>query len=267
MILVNPYKLKNIIKNNFIKKYINTSSHNQIKKDKINLWGSNNVTGIVPYGTNLGPIFKKGRLTKNLKKLIFLNSKSYSIIVGKLLSDGWLEKTSAYSNTKFRFKQSIIRCNYVIYSWMNLIHYSSNTPIIVKSFQKGKFNYGLEFCTRYLPCFNELYNLFYKNNKKIIPYCIYDLLTPIALTHWIMGDGAILNKGLVLCTDSFTLLEVINLCYVLKIKFYINTTIQGWKNNKPRIYILEESMPKVINLTKSNMLPSMLYKLHIKNNV
>jgi hypothetical protein len=42
-----------------------------------------------------------------------------------------------------------------------------------------------------------------------------------------MADGAALNKGLVLCTDSFTLQEVINLRNVLQIKYNIDSTIQG----------------------------------------
>jgi hypothetical protein len=42
-----------------------------------------------------------------------------------------------------------------------------------------------------------------------------------------MGDGAIKNKGLVLCTDSFTLQEVIKLRNVLDIKYDIDSTIQG----------------------------------------
>ena len=40
-----------------------------------------------------------------------------------------------------------------------------------------------KYNTRYLPCFNEVYDLFYKNKVKIIPYNIYDLLTPIAISH------------------------------------------------------------------------------------
>lgn len=42
-----------------------------------------------------------------------------------------------------------------------------------------------------------------------------------------MGDGAKLNKGLILCTDSFTVQELITLMNVLKIKYDINSTIQG----------------------------------------
>ena len=78
--------------------------------------------------------------------------------------------------------------------------------------------YAVVFGTRFLPCFNEFDKLFYKNKKKkTIPESIFDILTPISLAHWIMGDGAKLNNGLVLCTDSFTIEEVITLMIVLNI--------------------------------------------------
>lgn len=61
--------------------------------------------------------------------------------------------------------------------------------------------YGLQFSTRGYPCGakarNELYYLFYNNKIKTVPYNIYELLTPIALAHWILGDDAKRNKGLV----------------------------------------------------------------------
>ena len=224
-----------------------------------------NSTSIVIYGSNLGSTIDKGRYSFSLKNLIFLTSDSYSIIVGKLLSDGWLEKSSASqnSNTRFKFKQAISRSDYVVSSFMVLSHYCSNIPYTIKGKRKGIILYSLEFSTRYLPCFNEIYDLFYKDKVKIIPYNIYDLLTPIAISHLIMGDGAKLNKGLVLCTDSFTIQEVITLMNVLKIKYDINSTIQGIKNQRPRIYILQESMPKLINIVRPYFLPSMLYKFNL----
>ena len=218
---------------------------------------------IVIYGSNIGSNIDKGRFSLIVKNSIVLHIKPYSIIVGKLLSDGWLDKYSLNSNVRFKFKQSINRSDYVIYSWMGLSHYCSNIPYIVKSIRKGKISHGIEFSTRSLPCFNELHTLFYRNNKKVVPDNIYNILNPIALAHWIMGDGAILNKGLVLCTDSFTLQEVIRLRNVLNIKYNIDSTIQGWKNDRPRIYILQDSMPKLIKLVKPYILPSMLYKLHL----
>lgn len=127
------------------------------------------------------------------------------------------------------------------------------------------FFYSLEFSTRNLPCLNELYLLFYKNKVKIIPQNIYDLLTPISIAHLILGDGAILNKGLVLCTDSYTLQEVVTLVNVLKIKYDINCTIQGILNNRPRIYNLGESMLKLRTLIKPYILSPMLYKLNMNS--
>jgi len=123
------------------------------------------------------------RFSKNLQKLIFLAPDLYSIIVGKLLSDGWLEKNNSTSNTRFKFKQFIDHFYYVIYSFLQLSHYCSNIPYLGKSIRKGKICYSLKFSTRNLPCLNELYLLFYKNKVKIIPQNIYDLLTPIFIAH------------------------------------------------------------------------------------
>ena len=117
--------------------------------------------------------------------------------------------------------------------------------------------------------------IIYKKKIKIIPYNIYDLLIPIALAHWIMGDGAKRNKGLVLCTDSFSISDVVRLSNVLRIKYGLNTTITGFTNNKhptlgkgrERIYILPESMPNLIKLVKPYILKSFWYKLHLDANI
>lgn len=208
-------------------------------------YNNSNKTSIVLFGSNLGPLYNTGKFSKNISKLIYLHPYYYSIVVGMLLSDGWLEKSSINSNTRFRFKQSINRADYVLQIFFVFSHYCFGIPYLTKSLRKGKLHYGLQFNTRSLPCFNELYNLFYKNQIKKVPKNIYDLLSPVALAHWIMGDGAILNKGMVLCTDSFTLQEVVKLMNVLLIKYKINCTVQGIKQQRPRIYVLPESLPKL----------------------
>ena len=76
-----------------------------------------------------------------------------------------------------------------------------------------------------------------------------------------MGDGAKLNNSIVLCTDSFTIKEVVLLASVLKIKYDLNFSIQGIKNNRPRIYILNDSKTKLINLVKPFIYESMAYKI------
>jgi hypothetical protein len=46
------------------------------------------LTSLVNYGSNLGSTVKTGRFTVNVKNSINLHIEPYSIIVGKLLSDG-----------------------------------------------------------------------------------------------------------------------------------------------------------------------------------
>jgi hypothetical protein len=76
-----------------------------------------------------------------------------------------------------------------------------------------------------------------------------------------MGDGAKRNKGVILCTDSFSLKEIILLINILKIKFDLDCTIH-YDNNKYRIFICKKSLNKIYN----NILPyfdnQFLYKIN-----
>jgi hypothetical protein len=81
-----------------------------------------------------------------------------------------------------------------------------------------------------------------------------------------MGDGAKKNKGITLCTDSFSFKEVVLLMNILKIKFDINSTIHLEKH-KPRIYINNKELHKILPHIKPYIVQSMLYKLSLKCNV
>ena len=63
--------------------------------------------------------------------------------------------------------------------------------------------------------------------KKVIPDNFNELLISIAIAYGVRSEAPILNKGLVLCTDSYTIQEVVKLMNVLKIKYNIICTIQG----------------------------------------
>lgn len=65
-----------------------------------------------------------------------------------------------------------------------------------------------------MPCLTELHSLFYVNKVKIIPVSIYDLLTPVALSHWIAVDGTHNGNGLRICTDSFSVPDIVRLMNV-----------------------------------------------------
>jgi hypothetical protein len=168
----------------------------------------------------------------------------YSVVIGLLLSDGWLIiPSTTHKNARLGLAQSLEHFEYLWSVFSILSHYCSNYPIGRSRTRNGKVLYIIDLNTRSLPCFSDLYSLFYINpfgyslrlrlcryfvvradvvrlptsiygrtrytvtggaeaKVKVIPENIYDLLTPVALAHWIMGDGKALSKGIALCTDS-----------------------------------------------------------------
>jgi len=129
---------------------------------------------------------------------------------------------------------------------------------------KGTVCYVVSFSTRSLPFLTELYTLFYVNGVKVIPDSpiMYDLLTPIALAHWIIGDGALMNKGLILCTESFSITDNLKLIKILKDRYQLDCSLHS--NN--RIYIRAASMPRLRSIVLPYMDSSMLYKIGLKPN-
>jgi hypothetical protein len=105
--------------------------------------------------------------------------------------------------------------------------------------------------------------MFYNSEgRKILPplVVLIDILTPAALAHVIMGDGARQGNGLILCTHSFTVEEVSRLMTVLYVRYNIDSTLRYDKGN-PIIYIRTSSMPTLRNLVRPYMHPSFMYKL------
>lgn len=221
---------------------------------EITLWGK-------PLGVS--SMFPKSKLTKLERNQIQLTPNIKSILVGILLSDAWLQKRDGW-NPRIGFKQSIGNFEYLWYVFNHISVLCSNFPYICQTITRGKLFFGLQFETRQLDCLNEIYNLFYqsqqsfgKNTKNIkcVKLELFEYLDYIALAHWIQGDGAKKNKGITLCTDNFTIQEVVLLMNILLIKFDIKSTIHKEKNNY-RIYINNSELSKVIPFIKPYFSPS-----------
>ena len=99
-----------------------------------------------------------------------------------------------------------------------------------------------------MPCLTELHTLFYPNGVKIIPHNIYELLTPVALAHLIMGDGSVQRHGLIICTNSYSIEDVVLLMNVLIIRYELECKIREKRQNQKieyLIYIRQGSMAKL----------------------
>lgn len=144
---------------------------------------------------------------------------------------------------------------------------------IVNYFNKTtkKIYKSLHLRTRYLPLITSLHKMFYEDKTKIVPNNI-ELLTPLALSHWLMQDGAfrpnrgelLIPKrgGIVLCTDNFTAADTLRLQKHLETVLGLDCTDQkSHKDNNLRIYIKVSSLQLVRELVQKHMIASMLYKI------
>jgi hypothetical protein len=142
-----------------------------------------------------------------------------------------------------------------------LSHYCNSNPRLTTYVKKEKKFYGLQFFTRSMPCLTELYSLFYPNGVKIVPQNIYELLTPVALAHLIMGDDSAQQYSLKIFTDSYTLPDIIRLMNVLIIRYKLDCTLRFHTPTQPRIHIKQNYMPKLRAVVGPYMCQSMMYKL------
>jgi hypothetical protein len=147
-----------------------------------------NSTGLEVWGTNLRSTVGES-FTRNELAMVRFPSHIKEIIIGLILSDGSLNLSKNSKNAQLRFKQSIIHSEYFWFVFNFLSHYCPSNPKLYTGVRKGTRLYELLFYTRSMPCFTELHSLFYVNGVKIIPENIFELLTPAALAHLIMGDG------------------------------------------------------------------------------
>lgn len=236
-------------------------------KGKLHNRAASSGKDLVLWGTNLGSTVGSGRITKVERSMIKLAPFQFSVIIGLLLSDGWLTFSSEKSlNVRLGFKQSLVQSTYVFHVFNILSHYCASVPGLTSSVRAGKRSYGVQFFTRALPCFTKLHTLFYPQKFQVIPANIYDLLTPVALAHLILGDGETRPQGLVLCTNSYSCQDVVRLMNVLIIRYGLKCIIRLKKQNQKieyLIYIRQGTIPLLRSVVAPYFDPSMYYKLKL----
>jgi hypothetical protein len=201
------------------------------------------------------------KLTQNELNMIKLPYFVKSVMIGLLLSDGYIVSNTKSKNGRLGLTQSLSHSGYLYFVFNILAHYCSRYPVFKERFGRSTFN--LEIITRSMPCITELYDNFYKNKIKVINSFIYNDITPTGLAHWIMGDGTYNGITLLLCTNSYSIKEIVFLINVLIIKYDVHCTIRYYNNIYPRIYILKRYLPKVRSIMLPYMHSSILYKLGI----
>lgn len=162
----------------------------------------------------------------------------HSILIGIMLSDGGLYKSSLSSNTRFemplfplgggeKYKDLAFHIGDLFKEYMS----NPVKPVKVKGVNKVYNNYRLK--TKTLSLFNSYHELFYRLNSetnkytKIIPNNIMDLMNPIVLAYLIQGDGNF-DKGrnrVRIYTNSYSRSDVESLALAINTKLNIYTGV------------------------------------------
>ncbi len=205
-------------------------------------------------------------------------------LIGIMLGDGHLEKSSYGSNANSRlritFAERYKPLAFYIYglfcSHINLkgIKFSN-----VKSGKESKFYGRISLTSVASPLFNDYHKLFYKEQLyegafsdkiaikkkyiKIIPLNIEELLSEVSLAFLLSGDGNYnkVKKVIRLCTNSYTKEEVELLSKAILNKFGIETRLEHTRNNQYILIVRTTEVPKLQNIVKKHMHPSMYYRI------
>ena len=156
-----------------------------------------------------------------------------SILIGIMLSDGGLYRSSPTANVRFEMSFGEKYKSLAFHIGDLFKDYMSNPvkSIEVKGKNKVYINYRLK--TKTLPVFNSYFEMFYKldplTNKyvKIVPTNINDLMDPIVLAYLIQGDGNFdqSRNRVRIYTNSYQKQEVENLALAIQTKLNIYTAI------------------------------------------
>lgn len=190
-----------------------------------------------------------------------------SILFGSLLGDGFAERHG--NGTRIAFYQENSHTDYL--TWLhNLIsgkgYCNGKIPILQSRLTKhGKLRNIIRFKTYTYTSFNWIHEAWYKDGKKVLPSNIEGYISPIALSIWIMDDGAKVSSGIKLATNNFSLPEVKILCAILNKKYNLNATPNragDFHKKEYVIYIHKSSMERLANIVSPFMHNSMKYKLN-----
>jgi heme/copper-type cytochrome/quinol oxidase subunit 2 len=194
------------------------------------------------------------------------NQDVISVIIGSLLGDSYANARTI-EGTRISYRQSEVHIKYLfwLYEFFFERGYCSNLkPRKYTRRLKDKEFYGYEFNTFTFRSFNWIHKLFYKNGVKYINPKLEFFLTPLALAIWIMDDGCWTGNGVRIATNCFKIEEVKILANILVKLYGLNYSIQNIGGHYS-IYITKESVPKLRDIILPYIIPSMKYKLGIKD--
>lgn len=193
-----------------------------------------------------------------------LSCRQKNILIGTILGDAHLEKNG--NNTRLKVDHGEIQKAYLKWKYFEFKNISVNPRLIKQTHQKTRKIYKRWHLSTYsLKELNFYRKLFYRNNKKIIPKNINELMkSSLSLAVWHMDDGHKRTdcNALRLSTESFSYCDHKRLQNCLRDNFKIKVKLHK-KKNSWNIYVPNSEVKKFCSLVKPYIIPRMNYKISL----
>ncbi|OGZ18852.1 MAG: hypothetical protein A2175_02345 [Candidatus Nealsonbacteria bacterium RBG_13_42_11] len=180
------------------------------------------------------------------------------MIIGSILGDGYLRIVPRRKNAFLEINHSFNQKEYVDWKYEILKNICKSPPKLRRN--NGK-RLSYRFYTKQNENITKLYNVFYKNGKRIIPENLE--IDPVVLLIWYMDDGSkCSNSNFYLNTQQFDLKSQKKLIIALK-RLGLEVTINKDKKYF-RLRFLKSSIAKLKEIIGGMLIPSMKYKIEFK---
>lgn len=181
----------------FVSNYDVKRLTNKTNKILVKKYPFSECTSLVPINLNysLNSTLGSGKITSYIRNITPIYDYHLSVLVGIIITDGWLQLGKSNWNARFGFKQGLINFEYMWHVYQILSHFCPSVPHPTKNYMRGQIHYYIELQTRTYPFFTILHSLFYNNKITTLPATeiLFQLITPVSLANMIMCDGTRIN--------------------------------------------------------------------------
>jgi len=184
------------------------------------------------------------------------------VIIGCVLGDGRLECRSKDKTARLRIHHGERQKDYLFWKYKIFKNIVNSEPkrIVWKDKKRNINNISWYFHTLTTQELGNLYSLFYRRKKKILPENLYDLLTPLSLAIWTMDDGDNDRDSIRYNIQCFSWKEQKVLKKLLEKKYQLESNLNKDRNSY-RLRVKKSSKVKLIKLISPFIIPSMEYKI------
>jgi hypothetical protein len=199
-----------------------------------------------------------------------LTQRQKELIYGSLMGD-----CGKMSPSSIKMKQSAKQREYLLWKFAELQEHVSLKSLQDETYYDKRYDAeytNVRFYTNANTDVETIIRAFYPDGKKVITQAILDELTAFSVAVWYMDDGTTdwgdrfikkgwnAQPGAKLCTDSFTSDEIDMICDWFSERYNISPKPQK-RNKFLRVYFPTTETPKLFDLIRPSIIPSMKYKV------